>query len=445
MTQTFQFSGSIFGNYELRDVLGTGGMGTVYRARQLNLDRMVAIKLLSANLALEADYLERFNREAKTAASLEHPHIVPTYDYGSHDNLTFVVMRLLAGGTLGQRMRYTLEQQRSLPTLKDVGTLLTQIGGALDYAHGRGIVHRDLKPSNIMFDEMGIAYLVDFGIAKLLEGASASITSSNMIMGTPRYMSPEQWRGEPVTFSVDIYALGGVIYEMITGRALFEGATPFAMMSKHINDMPTPTHMLRSEASPAVTTVIEKAMAKAPEQRYKTAGEFAEAFNRSIAEKDLYATDFFKFTLPTQALRQQTIPAPQPTQLGDPILIPPAGWQTPSSPQRAALRQAPTPSGGTAQRTPSVPRRDTFNWIIGGVAVLLALLVIALLFVAAGMDAPPDLNATVTAQSANQTVTAAALAAQLPNATETPTPTACEVADVTGDGLLCASLTWDSE
>lgn len=232
MTQTFQFSGSIFGNYQLLDVLGTGGMGTVYRARQLNLDRMVAIKVLSASLALEADYLERFNREAKTAAGLEHPHIVPTYDYGTHDSLTFVVMRLLAGGTLGQRMRYTLEQKRPLPTLKDVGTLLTQIGSALDYAHGRGIVHRDLKPSNIMFDEMGIAYLVDFGIAKLLEGASSSITASNMIMGTPRYMSPEQWRGEPVTFSVDIYALGGVIYEMITGRALYEGATPFALMSK---------------------------------------------------------------------------------------------------------------------------------------------------------------------------------------------------------------------
>ena len=182
--------------------------------------------------------------------------------------------------------------------------------------------------------------------------------------------------------------------------------------------MPTPMHMLRSEVSPAVTNVFEKAMAKTPEQRYKTAGEFAEAFNRAIAEKDLFSTDFFKFTLPTQAMKQPVISSPQPTQLTDPIITPP-GWRTPSSPQRAAPPLSPTPSGGTLQRTASAPRRDTFNWIIGGVA-----LVIALLFVVSSGDAPPDLTATGSAQSANQTSTAfalAALATETPTSTDTPT------------------------
>jgi serine/threonine-protein kinase len=433
MAQTL-LSGSIFGNYELRDLLGVGGMGSVYRARQLNLERMVAVKVLTAALAEQADYAERFTREAKTAASLEHPHIVPVYDYGTAQQMNYVVMRLLGGGTLGQRMRITLEQRRGLPTLKDVSTLLTQIGGALDYAHGRGVVHRDLKPSNIMFDESGIAYLVDFGIAKLLEAATASMTSSNMIMGTPRYMSPEQWKGDTISPASDIYALGGVIYEMVTGRALFEGTTPYALMSKHINEMPTPLHQLRREVSPNVTAVIETAMAKAPEQRYRTAGAFAAAFAASLTNTDA-TTDFATFNIPSQPIQPPPNLPPSPrTQVTAPL--PPSGSTPPYTPTRTPHTPSGgtppyTPGGGTPSYTPgggtppfgsatgtgsrTMPpqRRDRTTLILAGVAVLLVVVIGALLAILAQPQppTPPELTGTaVVIAGATQTESAAAFA-----------------------------------
>ena len=186
-------TGQIFGQYELRQLIGVGGMGAVYRGFQANLEREVAIKVLSTAFASETGYVERFYREAKTAAALEHAHIVPVYDYGIQRDISYVVMRLLAGGTLAERVRFCRERERSLPAPGEVGELLRQVASALDYAHSQGVIHRDIKPSNIMFDQQGNAYLVDFGIAKLME-ATSSLTGTGVAMGTPIYMPPEQWR-----------------------------------------------------------------------------------------------------------------------------------------------------------------------------------------------------------------------------------------------------------
>src|SRR5690606_33784244 len=162
-------SKQMIGQYELRELLGEGGMGAVYRAYQVNLKREVAIKVLPAKLAVSPGYLERFSREAATAASLEHAHIIPVYDYGSYQNVTYIVMRLLTGGTLSQRVAQHQANGHKYLALGEIAIILHQLASALDYAHSRGVIHRDIKPGNVMFDNHGSAYLVDFGIARLME------------------------------------------------------------------------------------------------------------------------------------------------------------------------------------------------------------------------------------------------------------------------------------
>ena len=162
-------SGQVFGQYELRELLGFGGMGAAYLGFQKSLERKVAVKVLFPGLAAEPGYIERFYREAKTAAALEHSHIVPIYDYGVQGDISYVVMRLLTGGTLEQRITQRMSADRPLPSYGEISELLKQLASALDYAHSRGVIHRDIKPGNIMFDDNGLAYIVDFGIAKLME------------------------------------------------------------------------------------------------------------------------------------------------------------------------------------------------------------------------------------------------------------------------------------
>ncbi len=308
-------AGQKFGQYELRQLVGMGGMGAVYRAYQTPLKREVALKLLPPMFAAEAGYAERFLREAQTAAALEHAHIVPIYDYGTQDGINYVVMRLLTGGSLAERLVLSENSDHPLPALPETAQVIRKLAAALDYAHRRGVVHRDIKASNVMFDDHGEPFLVDFGIAKLMNDTT-SLTGTGVSMGTPSYMAPEQWRGESVTPETDLYALGVLAYVMVTGRMPFEAPTPYALMHKHLHEEPTPPKVFRTDLPDTLKMVLNKAMAKAPQERYETAAAFAQAFENAIEGKPFEASGFFTFPLPVNASRT-FVPTPSSGQLPD--------------------------------------------------------------------------------------------------------------------------------
>jgi serine/threonine protein kinase len=252
--------------YEIIRELGRGGMATVYLARDPNFQREVAVKVLPRETMHDSTLYQRFQREARTIASLEHPAIVPVHDFGEEDGQPFLVMRYLSGGSLASRIK-----AGPLP-VAEAAKVLLRIGGALDAAHAKGIVHRDLKPANILFDQYGDAYLSDFGIAQLSE--STSPLTGSAIIGTPAYMSPEQIRGEgKVDGRADIYALGIVLFEMLTGKTPFKADTPAQMMMMHLAN-PTPRlPEEKSDLPDTINGVLIRAMAKDPDLRFQKASE----------------------------------------------------------------------------------------------------------------------------------------------------------------------------
>jgi serine/threonine protein kinase len=267
--------GRTLGNYKIVELLGHGGMATVYTGYQETVDRRVAIKVLPPHPGLDAQFIERFQLEARTIAHLQHPHILPLYDYGTQDEIMYLVMAYIDGGTLEDRLR----QGRPIP-LKEVEQMLRQVAGALDYAHRQGIVHRDIKPANILIDGEGHALLADFGIAKLVEGGS-QLTGTGVV-GTPAFMSPEQAQGAKVDSRADIYSLGVVVYQMITGQQPFSADTPMQVMLQVINQ-PVPDVLSVADGLPeGLSHVMKRVLAKDPNDRYQTAAEFAEAFSQAI-------------------------------------------------------------------------------------------------------------------------------------------------------------------
>ncbi|MBI3242435.1 MAG: serine/threonine protein kinase [Chloroflexi bacterium] len=272
--------GTTLGSYRVLEQIGLGGMATVYKAYQPGVDRLVALKILPSHYAQDPLFVQRFEREARVIASLEHPGIIPIYDFGAQDGVSYLVMRYLQAGTVKDILG------RGRLPLADAAKLISEIAAALDYAHSQGIIHRDVKPSNILVDKQGNAYLTDFGIAKVLEGTS-ELTGSAML-GTPAYMAPEQTLSKPVTPQTDVYSLGVMLYEMATGKPPFEAETPLAVALMHINEsLPLP-RQVNPELPEAVELVILKALAKDPADRYQSAGELAQAFttatNASEAE-----------------------------------------------------------------------------------------------------------------------------------------------------------------
>jgi serine/threonine protein kinase len=271
--------GQTLGQYQITAVLGAGGMATVYRAHQLSIKRDVAIKVIQSKLARNPDFVKRFEREAQTVASLDHPHILKVFDFGQQGDLIYLVMELKTGGTLAELIA---SNQLSLDS---IAVLLTQIASALDYAHLRGIIHRDLKPQNVLLDEQGNAVLNDFGIAKLIQPDYTSLTQTGAAMGTPAYMSPEQWHGHVIDARSDIYALGIMLYEMLAGQVPFRAETPASIMFAHLQQNPPLLRELRPTLPPYLDPVIQIALAKNPDERFQFARALADAFRDAINGK----------------------------------------------------------------------------------------------------------------------------------------------------------------
>jgi serine/threonine-protein kinase len=259
--------------YQIEDEIGRGGMAVVYRARDLRLERLVAIKVLPPELAHDPALGTRFTREAQTSAQLAHAHIVPIYDVGERDGIAYFVMALVRGGNVAQ----LLEHQPRRP-VDEVRRLLCETADALAYAHLRGVIHRDVKPDNILLDaDSGRAMVTDFGIARAIEGGTR-LTLTGAALGTPTYMSPEQAVGErDLDGRSDLYSLGVLGYQMLTGRPPFAAGNSMALLLKHVSERPRPIAELRPEAPKALCDAIERALKKAPEDRWPTAAAFREA------------------------------------------------------------------------------------------------------------------------------------------------------------------------
>ncbi len=273
--------------YEILRELGEGGMATVYLARDPSFQRDVAIKVLPEETKHDPVLYERFLREARTIASLEHPAIIPVYDFGEENGQPFLVMRYLSGGSLTSRIKLG-----PLP-INEIVKILERISGALDAAHAKGIIHRDVKPANIIFDQYGEAYLSDFGIARLSE-ATSSITGSGAI-GTPAYMSPEQIRGgEKVDGRTDIYALGIVLFEMLTGRVPFKADTPAQMMMMQLNTPTPPLPEDRKDIPEGINAVLMQATAKEPDGRFQKASELGKAISLAASGEEISASSGLK-------------------------------------------------------------------------------------------------------------------------------------------------------
>lgn len=440
-------AGQTLGQYELRELLGEGGMGAVYRAFQRTLEREVAIKVLPASLAAQSGYIERFTREARTAAALEHQNIVPVYDYGTQGSISYVVMRLLTGGTLADRLTHSFEENRPLPSLQETSDITRQLASALDYAHSQGVIHRDIKANNIMFDRQGTPFVVDFGIAKLLNATSA-LTGTGVAMGTPSYMAPEQWQGKDIGPAADQYALAVLVYAMLTGKMPFEADSPYQLMHKHMFDVPTPIHTHRGDLPEALQKVFDRAFEKEPKNRFSSTTDFAKAIDeavRVIPKQE--PSGFFVTPLP---VRKFNVPLqPTPPNLEGPTITP-TGSQIPEAMQATI---ADVPSGGSPPPTipPTLPpaempsrNRRLQMAVLAGAAVLIAIIALAVVLSSGGDDGGDGGEGDTTQEtsdpliiaqgiltataSANGTITAQAGVAQ---ATEEPTSEPTEAATAT--------------
>jgi serine/threonine protein kinase len=266
--------GSVLGPYRIIEVVGRGGMATVYKAYHDALSRHVAIKVLTVSLAEDEGFRERFRTEAVTVANLRHPSILQVFDIGEENGVRYLVMEFVEGTTLGAKLG------RPWPPQEVVRTL-TPIADALDYAHARGILHRDVKPSNVLLGRDGTAILADFGLARIAS-ETVGLTRTGILVGTPEYMAPEQAAGRNATAAADRYALAVVAYEMLFGHVPFRSETPVATLLAHLQQpLPLDTESVR--ISPPLLRVLRKALSKKPANRYATATEFVEAM-RAVAD-----------------------------------------------------------------------------------------------------------------------------------------------------------------
>ena len=313
--------GQKLGKYEITALLGQGGMATVYRGYQRDVDRSVAVKVLPPHPGQTSQFVERFRLEARTIARLQHPHILPLYDYGDEDNVLYLVMAFADGGSVSDRIR-----RGPLP-LAEIQRLFGQVAEALDYAHRQNVIHRDIKPDNILLDREGHVLLSDFGIVKIIEESEKTInlTATGGLVGTPSYMSPEQAQGLPVNDRTDIYSLGIVVYEMLTGKQPFSAETPMQVVLKHITAPVPPLREFNGQLPPELDGVLQRALEKDPAQRYASAQAFYDDFNRVVqGEKPLSPSRVNLSAPPSTAPTYPSpgLPSLQPTVISQPAWNP---------------------------------------------------------------------------------------------------------------------------
>ena len=290
------------GRYQIVRKLGDGGMGAVYLAHDPRFPRDVALKILHPQFSQDPSFRERFDREARTIAALEHHAIVPVHDFGEHQGRPYLVMRLMTGGTL------VSWRHSGRLTIAEISPIVDRIASALDRAHELEIVHRDLKPANVLFDDRGNAYLSDFGIVKLL--SAHTLTADQALIGTPTYMSPEQAQGDKqIDGRSDIYSLGVVIFELLNGTPPYQADTGIAVALKHITAPVPSLREARPDLAPAVCRVVERALAKEPDQRFPTAGAFAQALSAAAAGAHFAQAP----TVVEPAPQESAVAAPSPT------------------------------------------------------------------------------------------------------------------------------------
>lgn len=400
------------GRYEIVGELGRGAMGVVYKAVDPLIERTVAIKTISLDLSKDelAIFEERFYREAKSAGKLNHPNIVTIYDVGESDNIAYIAMEFLEG----QSLREILDSGVVLP-LERIGEIAIQIAEGLAYAQENDVVHRDIKPANIVITKNGVAKITDFGIAHMPSG---SRTMAGMVMGSPKYMSPEQVIGKPVDGRSDIFSLGAVLYEMLTGASPVDGDNISAIMYRILNEMPAPPHTLNSSIPEAFDWIIAKALAKHPDDRYQTAREFANDIRR---HKNLLKPSGYINAHGTLERRK----APR-TNVGDTTML--LQRLSGGDPTLTGMPQASgTPPTPELEIPPSASRMKNFLYV--GIIVLLAAFA-AILFLGKSEPQPPppaqkikpaQITAAETEKSKQETSTNAQITTPEPQAV-VPTP-----------------------
>ncbi len=357
------------GKYEIIEELGKGGFGIVYKARDPALDLFRAIKVMHSALLTDPTFVARFKQEAKIAAKLEHPNLVPVYDFGEAEGRFFLVMKFMPGGSLESRLKDTGKIKYDQAV-----TIMSDVTAGLSFAHKKGIIHRDLKPGNILFDAQDCARIGDLGFAKsMIASEKSNLSMSGGLIGTPAYMAPEIWRGQHACLASDLYSLGCIIYEMFTGEVLFTGESPADVMTKHILNGPD----IPDSWPDQVRAFLLKALSKNPDDRFKTPVAFFEAFSTLKEQSHSNDSKVRKGPKPVPSIRTRLPVKPLQAPEVRKISVRP-------DVQKIAVNQPDSPSAVNISKKRSVPPKKkpklTLLWIFLSLLALFMCAVFMILF-----------------------------------------------------------------
>lgn len=432
MPQPTWIGQTLNGRYHIEELLGQGGMSSVYKASDPNLKRVVAIKLIHQHLANDPSFIQRFKEEATAVASLRHSNIVQVFDFNADQDVTYMVLEFIPGETLQDHLQRLASQKRFMPVDQAV-KITMELCDALSYAHQRGMIHRDIKPANIMLDVYGHAILMDFGIVKIVGGTQHTATGA--VMGTARYMSPELIRSEPADPRADIYSLGVTLYEMLSGKPPFDANSAMTLMMMHLNDPVPDPRNLRQDLPPALVTILKRCLAKDRQQRYAQASDLANDLKQVMANLE---TGQNLSPTPVTVLPADRTQAYQTSQDAATLYQPPV--RNPSPPAGYGVPPAipaGTPVSYQPDAQPEKKKLATGWWLaIGGAVVLfLAALIVVIFLVLTRPTSVTNTDQPAT-QAANALIVAAPTEVLVPTASATQTEIAGFSATLTANAII---------